>query len=67
MLERVVHDLDEDRIDGEGFTYFAFTWDVALRAIQDAERRLGAGAPGDLPPSTRDALETLLSHTARTS
>ena len=64
MLEQVVHDLDEDRIDGEGFTYFAFTWDVALRAIQDAERRLGAGGHGEMPRSTREALEVLLRRTA---
>jgi len=42
LLEQVVHDLDEDRIDGEGFHYFAFTWEATLDAIKEAEKRLGA-------------------------
>ncbi len=53
MLEQVVHDLDEDRIDGEGFQYFSFTWEAALRSIKEAEERLGGGcsAPvnGEMP------------------
>jgi TRAP transporter TAXI family solute receptor len=33
MLDRVVNDLDQDKIDGQGFQYFAFTWRVALDQI----------------------------------
>ncbi len=40
MLDRVVHDLDSDKIDGQGFQYFAFTWRVALDAIAAREQEL---------------------------
>ncbi len=40
MLDRVVHDLDKDKIDGQGFQYFAFTWRVALDAITAREQEL---------------------------
>ena len=58
MLEQVVHDLDEDRIDGEGFHYFAFTWEAAMQAIQEAEARLGLGG-GEGPVKARKAAEAL--------
>ena len=41
MLDRVVHDLDRDKIDGQGFQYFAFTWKVALDTIQTRQAELG--------------------------
>jgi TRAP transporter TAXI family solute receptor len=44
MLDEVVNDLDKDKIDGEGFQYFAFTWRVALDAIVHRETDLSAGA-----------------------
>ena len=53
MLEQVVHDLDEDRIDGEGFHYFAFTWEAALQAIRSAERKLGVETPDDADEARR--------------
>lgn len=40
MLDRVVHDLDSDKIDGQGFQYFAFTGRVALDAIAAREQEL---------------------------
>ncbi len=40
MLDHVVHDLDKDKIDGQGFQYFAFTWRVALDAIAAREQEL---------------------------
>ena len=40
MLERVIRDLDEDNIDGNGFHYFAFTWQAALTVIAQKERDL---------------------------
>ena len=65
LLEQVVHDLDEDRIDGEGFHYFAFTWEAAMRAVNDAENRLDPEyVKGGLPESTRRTLEELLARTA---
>ena len=45
LFQRVVHDLDEDRIEGEGFHYFSFTWEATLSAIQEAEKRLGVKTP----------------------
>ncbi len=41
MLSRVVRDLDEDKIDGEGFHFFAFTWEAAYAVIRGRERDLG--------------------------
>ena len=32
MLTNVVHDLVEDKIDGEGFHFFAFTWEATFRS-----------------------------------
>ncbi len=65
LLEQVVHDLDEDRIDGEGFHYFAFTWEAAMNAVEDAERRLGLrGAPSGALLEVRRTLERLLERTA---
>ncbi len=40
MLDQVVHDLDKDKIDGQGFQYFAFTWRVALDAITARQAEL---------------------------
>ena len=48
MLDQVVHDLDKDKIDGQGFQYFAFTWRVALDAITAREGELG-GKSGARP------------------
>lgn len=45
MLDRVVHDLDSDKIDGQGFQYFAFTWRVALDAINGRKVELESAAP----------------------
>ncbi len=59
MLEQVVHDLDEDRIDGEGFHYFAFTWEAALQAIRSAERRLGVEIPDDADEARRKLHEAM--------
>ncbi len=59
MLEQVVHDLDEDRIDGEGFHYFAFTWEAALQAIRSAERRLGVETPDDADEARRKLHEAM--------
>ena len=41
MLARMVEDLDQDRIDGEGFNFFAFTWEAVRKTIEDRERLLG--------------------------
>jgi uncharacterized protein len=51
MLARMVRDLDEDKIDGEGFNYFAFTWEAARKTIEDRERALTRSAPA-IPPAT---------------
>lgn len=40
MLDKVVNDLDQDKIDNQGFQYFAFTWRVALDAISRREQEL---------------------------
>ena len=42
MLPRVIRDLDEDNIDGEGFHYFAFTWQAALSVITEKQNELKA-------------------------
>lgn len=57
MLSSVIHDLDEDRIDGEGFHFFAFTWEAALSAIRDAERALGIASSS--PTRDSEALAAL--------
>jgi hypothetical protein len=44
MLDQVVNDLDKDRIDGQGFQYFAFTWRVALDAITARQAELDGKA-----------------------
>ncbi|WP_197059632.1 TAXI family TRAP transporter solute-binding subunit [Thermopetrobacter sp. TC1] len=49
LLQKVVHDLDEDKIEGEGFHYFSFTWEATLNAIREAEERLGI-TPSNCPP-----------------
>ncbi len=61
MLEQVVHDLDEDRIDGEGFHYFAFTWEMAMKTISEAARALGVEMLREeaLSPAARTALKSL--------
>ncbi len=41
MLTQVVRDLDDDKIDGEGFHFFAFTWEAACAVIGEKERKLG--------------------------
>jgi TRAP transporter TAXI family solute receptor len=54
MLDRVVHDLDSDKIDGQGFQYFAFTWRVALDAINGRKAELDGAAPSaDRRPSSQ--------------
>ena len=55
MLDRVVHDLDSDKIDGQGFQYFAFTWKVALDTIANRQTGLDQ-APGlAVPPVSKSA------------
>ncbi len=41
MFTQVVRDLDNDRIDGEGFHFFAFTWEAACSVIGEKERQFG--------------------------
>jgi len=41
MLTQVVRDLDDDKIDGEGFHFFAFTWEAACAVISEKERKFG--------------------------
>ena len=40
MLPEVIRDLDEDKIDGEGFQYFAFTWEATLAAVAERQEKL---------------------------
>jgi len=44
LLKKVVEDLDYDRVAGEGFQYFAFTWEAVNASILDHERSLKAAA-----------------------
>ena len=37
ILEKVVVDLDEDRVSAESFQSFTFTWEVAMKTIGDRE------------------------------
>jgi TRAP transporter TAXI family solute receptor len=57
MLTQVVRDLDEDKIDGEGFHFFAFTWEAAFSVISEKERELGIVSP--VPPPAKSSLEKL--------
>ncbi len=45
MLSNVVRDLDEDKIDGEGFHFFAFTWEAAFSVITAKEQEMGTSTP----------------------
>lgn len=45
MLNAVVHDLDEDRIDSQGFNFFAFTWQAAFAAINSKEQEMTSSPP----------------------
>ena len=40
ILEKVVIDLDEDRVSAESFQSFTFTWEVAMKTIGDREALL---------------------------
>lgn len=48
MLSNVVRDLDEDKIDGDGFHFFAFTWEAAFSVITEKERQMGVQS--QIPP-----------------
>ncbi len=45
MLTHVVRDLDEDKIDSEGFHFFAFTWQAAFSVINAREKEMGINTP----------------------
>ncbi len=45
MLGNVVRDLDEDKVDGEGFNFFAFTWEAAFSVINAKEQEMGLSVP----------------------
>ena len=56
MLDQVVNDLDKDKIDGQGFQYFSFTWRVALDTITARQAEL-AGPSGTVRRTGKTATE----------
>lgn len=56
ILERVVVDLDEDRISAESFQSFTFPWDVAIAAIRHRETLIAnlsrLASPSKEPPKS---------------
>lgn len=57
MLSNVVRDLDEDKIDGEGFHFFAFTWEAAFSVIKSREQELGLTVP--MPTDAAQSLKKI--------
>ncbi len=62
MLSNVVRDLDEDKIDGEGFHFFAFTWEAAFSVINTKEKEMGTAIP--IPAEAVVALKKIKSKSA---
>ena len=63
MLTSVVRDLDEDKIDGEGFHFFAFTWEAAFSVINAKEREFGL-TPANIAPAAEASLQKLKGYRA---
>ena len=62
MLSNVVRDLDEDKIDGQGFHFFAFTWEAAFSVINAREQDMGLHVP--LPTEAVHSLKKIKQRSA---
>lgn len=45
MLSEVIRDLDKDRVNPEGFTFFSFTWNVAYNLIKERLEKVDMTKP----------------------